>query len=123
MINYRHIIDSLIRKPNAFAHYQYRDSLFPDVLFRQTYDQLVKYYPEKGYKHYLKLLQMAKIHGEQEVLTALQLLEGDKAIPLPESVKALLDTPSQSSPVIQVLQPCLADYDCLHTFQKQEAIG
>ena len=28
-INYRHIIDSLVRKPGAFANYQYREEMFP----------------------------------------------------------------------------------------------
>jgi len=28
-IQYRHIIDQLVRKPGAFAHYRYRDDLFP----------------------------------------------------------------------------------------------
>jgi len=121
LVDYRHIIDSLIRKPNAFTHYQYRESLFPHVLFRQAYDELIKSSPEKGHKHYLKLLQLAKINGEQEVLTALQLLQDDNQAPLPDLVKSLLDTTSQPSPIIQVLQPCLADYDCLHSFQKQEA--
>lgn len=121
LVNYRHIIDSLIRKPNAFTHYQYRESLFPNVFFRQAYDQLINASPERGHKHYLKLLQFAKIHGEQDVLTALQLLQDDGQVPLPELVKVLLDTTSQPLPIIKVLQPCLADYDCLHNFQKQEA--
>jgi hypothetical protein len=121
LVNYRHIIDSLVRKPNAFAHYQYRDCLFPQVGFRQAYDGLIQTYPEKGHKHYLKLLQLAKMHGEQEVLIALQLLEENQQIPLPESVKALLDVPAQRHVMVQVIQPCLADYDSLHSFQKQEA--
>ena len=28
-IDYRHIIDWLVRKPGAFANYRYRDHLFP----------------------------------------------------------------------------------------------
>ena len=28
-INYRHIIDSLVRKPGAFANYQYREEMSP----------------------------------------------------------------------------------------------
>jgi hypothetical protein len=120
LVNYAHIIDSLVRKPNAFAHYQYRDCLFPHILFREAYDQLVKSHPETGHKHYLKLLQLAKIHGEQDVLTALQLLEEEQKIPLPEEVKSLLDSSFKPVVMVQVFQPCLADYDTLHTFQKQE---
>jgi len=39
-INYRHIIDWLVRKPGAFEHYRYREDLFPSVRFRWTYDYL-----------------------------------------------------------------------------------
>ena len=30
-INYRHIIDSLVRKPGAFENYRYRDAMFPTI--------------------------------------------------------------------------------------------
>ena len=39
-INYRHIIDSLVRKPGAFENYRYRDELFPTSCFRIAYDVL-----------------------------------------------------------------------------------
>ena len=39
-INYRHIIDWLVRKPGAFENYRYRDALFPTHRFRMAYDQL-----------------------------------------------------------------------------------
>ena len=32
-IDYRHSIWSLVRKPGAFAHYRYRDDLFPTLTF------------------------------------------------------------------------------------------
>ncbi|MBE3142690.1 MAG: IS21 family transposase, partial [Planctomycetes bacterium] len=37
-INYRHIIDGLVRKPGAFEHYRYREDLFPTTRFRMAYD-------------------------------------------------------------------------------------
>jgi hypothetical protein len=40
-INYRHIIDWLVRKPGAFAQYRYRQELFPSSVFRIAYDTLV----------------------------------------------------------------------------------
>ena len=33
VINYRHLIRSLVRKPGAFAAYRYRDELFPTLAF------------------------------------------------------------------------------------------
>jgi len=39
-VDYRHIIDWLVRKPGAFEHYLYRDELFPTSRFRMTFDLL-----------------------------------------------------------------------------------
>ena len=41
-INYRYIIDSLVRKPGAFENYRYREELFPTSYFRMAYDLLRK---------------------------------------------------------------------------------
>jgi len=41
-INYRHVIDWLVRKPGAFAQYRYRQELFPSSHFRLAYDALVE---------------------------------------------------------------------------------
>src|ERR1019366_6332925 len=39
-VDYRHIIDWLVRKPGALEHYRYRDELFPTSRFRMTFDLL-----------------------------------------------------------------------------------
>jgi hypothetical protein len=39
-IDYRHIINWLVRKPGAFANYRYRTDLFPSEVFRWAYDAL-----------------------------------------------------------------------------------
>jgi hypothetical protein len=39
-VNYRHVIDWLVRKPGAFADYRYQADLFPSSLFRVAYDRL-----------------------------------------------------------------------------------
>ena len=39
-INYRHVIDSLVRKPGAFENYKYREDMFPTSRFRMAYDAL-----------------------------------------------------------------------------------
>src|SRR5208282_5597727 len=39
-IDYRHVIDWLVRKPGAFADYRYRADLFPSSHFRMVYDVL-----------------------------------------------------------------------------------
>lgn len=115
-INYRHIIDSLVRKPGAFAHYQYRNSLFPQPLFRWAFDELIQAKPGTGHKDYLKLLQLAKRHGESHVLAALALCQETYQLPESAIVSDYLQPPLQAKPTVQVLAPDLAVYDSLHQF-------
>ena len=39
-IDYRHVIDWLVRKPGAFQNYRYQEAMFPSLAFRQVYDRL-----------------------------------------------------------------------------------
>jgi hypothetical protein len=73
-INYRHIIDWLIRKPGAFKDYQYQDSLFPTIRFRMAYDFLMKKNPASASKEYLKILNLAAKENESLVDDALRVL-------------------------------------------------
>jgi len=112
-INYRHIIDGLIRKPAAFANYRYHEALFPRSCFRKAYDILRDKAPANADKHYLKLLQMAKLHSEQEVTEALELLLEKHQIPIPEAVKSLLDAYAKQRLQVYIHQPDVAEYDDL----------
>ena len=42
VIDYRHVIQALLRKPGAFARYHYREELFPSSTYRRAYDRLVQ---------------------------------------------------------------------------------
>ena len=46
-INYRHVIDWLVRKPGAFENYRYKEDLFPTSQFRIAYDMLRSDYGPK----------------------------------------------------------------------------
>lgn len=74
VIDYRHLIGSLVRKPGAFARYRYRDGLFPTVIFRQAYDALVTRHGSRADVEYVRILHLAASTSEQAVeqtLTAL----------------------------------------------------
>ena len=74
-INYRHIIDSLIRKPGAFENYRYRDVLFPTSRFRIAYDSLKKHCTVRSaVKQYLSILYLAAKESETAVDNALRIL-------------------------------------------------
>lgn len=78
-IDYRHIIDWLVRKPGAFAQYLYRDDLFPTSRFRMAYDLLKLSRQDRAEKEYLRILHLAAKESETGVDGALQvLLSGDE---------------------------------------------
>jgi len=119
-INYRHLIDSLIRKPAAFANYYYQPALFPRLCFRQAYDELRKRSPANADKYYLKILHLAKLQSEQQVSDALELLLEARQSPTPNAVKSLIDVYQQERLAVIIKQPNLADYDQL-LINNQEA--
>jgi hypothetical protein len=90
-VDYRHIIDWLVRKPGAFEHYRYRDELFPTSRFRMVFDVLQeKLGDPKGSKEYLKILELAAKDSEVKVDEALRsLLEGDEEISA-KGIKSML---------------------------------
>jgi hypothetical protein len=73
-VDYRHIIDWLVRKPGAFASYRYREHLFPSSRFRVTYDLLQQLIPSRCDRRYLEILELAAKEGEARLEDALRLL-------------------------------------------------
>jgi Mu transposase-like protein len=74
-INYRHVIDSLLRKPGGFRNYRYRADLFPREVFRQAWDVLNKHLPpRRADLTYLRILKQAAFESEADVAQALTLL-------------------------------------------------
>ena len=90
-INYRHIIDWLVRKPGAFENYKYREDLFPSTTFRITYDLLKGKYPETANKKYLGILNCAAKETETEVEQALKVLQEQNIEQLPEKVNEFIE--------------------------------
>jgi hypothetical protein len=74
-IQYRHIIDWLVRKPHAFENYKYKSDLFPSSIFRLYYDYLKKKHTKyKADKEYLKILHLASKKHETDVENAIDCL-------------------------------------------------
>ena len=73
LIQYRHLIDWLVRKPGAFANYRYRAALFPSSRFRMAYDALRRHHtPRQADREYLSILYLAAHHSETQVEQALE---------------------------------------------------
>jgi hypothetical protein len=66
-IDYRHVIDWLVRKPKAFADYRYQAATFPSSRFRSAYDALLAQRPRSAAREYLKILHTAAQQGEASV--------------------------------------------------------
>jgi transposase len=114
-INYRHVIDSLVRKPGAFARYRYREELFPTLAFRRAYDALVGALGD-GWRadvEYLRILHLAARTLECDVETALELLLDESSIPLVDRVRPLVESVAPEVPELAVPTVDLAAYDGL----------
>jgi len=117
-INYRHIIDSLIRKPGAFENYRYREDLFPSSRFRIAYDDLKKRRAQStAVKQYLKILYLAARENEAAVDDALRMLIDKNMAITAEQVKALVrsNEPVPTATEIHIPAVDLACYDQLLT--------
>jgi hypothetical protein len=78
-IDYRHIIDWLVRKPGAFENYRYRSDLFPSSWFRLAYDALREEQgPKRGAQEYLAILLLAARRGEARIEDAVRFLLGSQ---------------------------------------------
>jgi hypothetical protein len=68
VLDYRHVIDHLLRKPGAFERYRYREQLFPSLAFREAYDHLLAHHGQRrGAVEYLRLLKLASEVGESDI--------------------------------------------------------
>lgn len=116
-VDYRHIIDWLVRKPGAFENYRYREELFPTSRFRMAWDALRELTPLRANKSYLEILQLAAQEGEARVDHALRgLLEegeiGEGKLNV-EAVRAVLSQEASMPPATQiaVAEVALASFD------------
>ena len=116
-INYRHIIESLVRKPGAFANYRYREDLFPRVIFRVAYDAFHEAHPATADRDYLRLLKLAATESEERVAAALRELVTDgEAITLEAVAKMVTSNAAGafiSATAVCVAPVVLASYDQL----------
>ena len=120
-INYRHIIDWLVRKPGAFEHYRYKDDLFPSSQFRIAYDLLRQQHGIKsGNKQYLKVLELAARNSETDVNDILRLFLREDAPITFEAVEAKVHSRQQAPPATQVhvSEVDLAVYDRLLDYEE-----
>jgi transposase len=123
LINYRHVIDWLVRKPGAFASYRYHEDLFPTSRFRMAYDALNKH--GAGAARYLKILELAARSSESAVDDALRDLLDRGAVIDPEAVERFVDSELEprGATEVEVVVPGLSIYDALLGRDPQEEVA
>jgi len=122
-VNYRHVIDWLVRKPGAFALYRYRQEMFPSSVFRIAYDMLVSQDAATADKEYLRLLHLAAQESETAVEATLRHLQTEGQPIQVATVETLL----QQQPAPTVLDVAidavdLSLFDDLLTEQEEEHV-
>ena len=123
-VDYRHIIEWLVRKPGAFANYRYRADLFPSSRFRMGYDALKADPRSRADKDYLKILELAAKEGESVVEWVLRLLL-DAEQPLTgnaveDLVRYYAEEPEEMAEV-EIEEVDLESYDSLLEGEREEA--
>ena len=124
-VDYRHIIEWLMRKPGAFENYRYKEDLFPTSRFRIAYDTLREMAPSQAVKEYLKILKLAAEEGEAAVDEALrELLElKAEAVITFESIGEVVRRRDTIRPVtaVEIAPVDLASFDelCAETAVRQ----
>jgi len=102
-IQYRHVIDALVRKPGAFRGYRYIDDLFPTDVFRETFDVLDTAVSRwQADVNYLRILRLAARTMETDVEKALREVLRTGELPLFERIEARVAPPEPSVPDLEI---------------------
>ena len=114
-IDYRHIIDWLVRKPGAFANYRYRADMFPSSHFRIAYDALKQQNPMRADKEYLKILKIASGEGESVTQAAIGALLSEQEPFTAQGIGEIIRSGSRIRPAtdVSVHEVSLTSYDAL----------
>ncbi len=116
-VNYRHLVDSLLRKPGGFRgfrDYRYREALFPRLVFRRAWERLNTWLsPRRADLVYLQILRLAAQTLESEVAAALEQLLARPEAWDETDVEALLPRQAPPVPEIQRGEVSLDLYDQL----------
>jgi hypothetical protein len=108
VVNYRHVIHSLRRKPMALLNLVYRNQLFPREAYRRTFDMLVERLPERqACRTMVELLAMAHERGcESELADQLGLSLEARRLPDMAALRELFaPDPSRLPNVVVHLAP------------------
>ena len=105
-IDYRHVVDAMLRKPGAFRCFKFKEDLFLSPVWHRAMSALQKAVGDyKADVDYLRLLHLASKNLEADVEAALSLLMEAGQCPSPDAAWALVKTdpflPAKSRPPVK----------------------
>ena len=113
-IDYRHVIESLKRKPGAFARWVLRDDAFPRSIYRTTWEALSANRPEReACRTMVGLLVLAADGHEAEIAIELEGLRAGNALPDLDAISQRFRTRQAVLPALEVPLPDPGVYDAL----------
>jgi len=115
VINYRHIIHALRRKPMALLNLVYRDQVFPREAYRLTFERLREQLPERtACKTMVELLSLAHERNcEAQLAQALQQCLDDGQLPDLDTLDSRFAPKPAAMPQVHVQLASLRDYEAL----------
>jgi transposase InsO family protein len=113
VIDYRHVIHALRRKPMALLNLVYRDQLFPRQAYRLTFDRLCEQLPQRAAcKTMVELLSLAHERTcEAQLAELLSQCLADGQLPDLNALRSRFAPDPQSLPSVSVQLTPLSDYE------------
>jgi hypothetical protein len=114
VVDFRHVLPALKRKPGALVRWRMRDALFPRSEYRDTWRRLIERLPEaRAARLMVGLLELAQTAGEVAVAHRLGELAMTDELPDLDQLRAEFAPRAPLQPTVQVHLPPLAAYDRL----------
>lgn len=114
IVDFRHVLPALKRKPGALVRWRMRDALFPRSEYRDTWRRLIERLPEaRAARTMVGLLELAQTAGEAVVARRLGEFDAAGELPDLEVLRAEFAPRIPVQPTVQVQLPPLAAYDQL----------
>ena len=115
IVNYRHVIHSLKRKPMALLNLVYRDALFPRDAYRRCFEVALERLTEReACRLAVTLLALAHEENcEAELAAEIDSVLDKGRLPAPNDLKARFAPDPSQMPRIEIARPYLAGYGSL----------
>jgi hypothetical protein len=123
VIDYRHIIGALVKKPQAFRRFVHREALYPRTAFRRAWEAFDAALDERrACRAYVGLLHLAAAHAcEASLADWLDAVLDRGELPDLEAARREMAPSAMETPHVHVAAPDLGAYDRLIAFRPKVA--